>query len=627
MGGSGVDFGQSIAVDNAGNVYSTGLFANTADFDPGPGVFNLTSAGSWDIYMQKLDSAGVFLWAKKVGSAGDDRGLSIATDGAGVYLTGMFTSTVDFDPGPGTANLSSAGTVDVFVMKLDASGNFVWANRLGGSMDDHGNSLALDSASNVHVTGYFTGNVNGVANLNSSGQTDIFILKISPAGNLLWSKKMGSTGLDEGNGITVSSSGNVYSTGTFQVTVDFNPGGGNFNLSCTGGPYWDAYVQKLDAAGNFVWAKQIGSVFEDRGFGITTDATEHVYTTGYFSDVADFDPGAGVHNIASNSGGKDVFIQKLDATGNFIWALNAGGWLMDIGYTIDVDGAGNVYTAGFFQSIGDFDPGPSAYNLTATGGQDIFLMKLDAFGNFIWALKFGSNITDNGYSSLTSANGSVYMAGFFGQTVDFDPGPGITNLTSTGANDVFIIKLNEISPPLPVELLSFTAVPVNNSKVRLNWITASEINNDYFTVERSVNALTWESVKRVNGNGTSTTVKLYETWDDHPFKGRSYYRLKQTDFDGQYSFSRIVSVNLTTNTELSMLFNQALNMLTITGGSVDMERIAIYDGTGRLCSVFDSAGNQPEVLLDISYLMQGVYFISVTTVAGTTTVKKIVKMQ
>src|SRR5215213_7443409 len=127
MGGSGVDFGQAIAVDNAGNVYSTGLFMNTADFDPGPGVFNLTSAGSWDIYISKLDSSGVFQWAKRIGSTGDDRGLAIATDGPGVYLTGIFSLTVDFDPGAGTYNMTSAGNVDIFIMKLDAAGNFVWA--------------------------------------------------------------------------------------------------------------------------------------------------------------------------------------------------------------------------------------------------------------------------------------------------------------------------------------------------------------------------------------------------------------------------------------------------------------------------------------------------------------------
>jgi len=606
MGGSGVDFGHAIAVDNSGNVYATGLFANTADFDPGAGVFNLTSAGSWDIYIVKLDSSGIFQWAKRVGSTGDDRGLSIATDGASVYLTGMFSATVDFDPGVATFNLTSAGTVDVFVMKVDASGNFLWANRLGGSSDDHGNSIALDAASNVYVTGYFTGNVNGIANLNSAGQTDIFIFKLTTTGASAWAKKMGSSGLDEGNGITVSSTGNVYSTGTFQVTVDFNPGGGNFNLSCTGGPYWDAYIQKLDASGNFVWAKQIGSVFEDRGFALTTDALENVYTTGFFSDVADFDPGPGVFNVTSNSGGKDIFIQKLDAGGNFLWAKNVGSWLMDQGYSIDVDGLGNVYTTGFFQDVGDFDPGPGVFNLTATGGQDIFLMKLNTSGNFMWALKFGANINDNGYASLTAAGGSVFAAGFFGQTVDFDPGPGIYNLTSAGANDVFVIKLNDTQTPLPVELLHFDAKPVNN-KVKLEWSTASEINNDYFTVERSQDGNNWQDRILIEGAGNSSSVLEYETWDEKPFTGVSYYRLRQTDYDGKFSYSAIEAINFSADGKISISPNPTSNFLQIGNNSFLINSASIFDVTGKCCLTFTEPIDLEKI--DISSLQAGIYYL------------------
>ena len=622
MGGSGVDFGHAIAVDNLGNVYATGLFANTADFDPGAGVFNLTSAGSWDIYIAKLDSSGIFQWAKRIGSSGDDRGLSIATDGAAVYLTGMFSATVDFDPGAGTSNLTSSGTVDVFVMKTDVAGNFLWANRMGGTADDHGNSLALDAAFNVYVTGYFTGNVNGIANLNSAGQTDIFVLKLNSAGASVWAKKMGSTGLDEGNGITVSSAGNVYSTGTFQVTVDFNPGGGNFNMSCTGGPYWDAYIQKLDAGGNFVWAKQIGSVFEDRGFALTTDATENVYTTGYFSDVADFDPGPGVFNVASNSGGKDVFIQKLDPAGNFLWAKNVGGWLMDQGYSIDVDGLGNVYTTGFFQSTGDFDPGPGVFNLTATGGQDIFLLKLNSSGSFMWGLKFGANINDNGYATLTASAGIVYAAGFFGQTADFDPGPGIFNLTSSGATDVFIVKLNDIPTPLPVELLSFSASS-SDKKVKLKWVTAAEINNDYFTVERSVNGIRWEDVIQIHGAGNSSTVLEYETLDEKPYNGISYYRLLQTDYDGKFSYSDIVAVSISTDGDLFVSPNPAGNFLEIKNNRSTIYQLDFYDVTGRNCVSISKLGDSG--VIDISSLPQGIYYLRMQDMDEISQVEKIVK--
>ena len=619
MGGSGVDFGQAIAVDNFGNVYSAGLFMNTADFDPGPGVFNLTSAGSWDIYIAKLDSAGIFQWAKRIGSSGDDRGLSIATDGAAVYVTGRFSVTVDFDPGPGTFNLTSAGSFDVFTLKLDASGNFVWANRFGASGDDHGSSIALDAFSNVHVTGYFTGNANGIANLNSSGQTDIFILKMSSAGSLMWSKKYGSSGLDEGNAITVSSNGNVYSTGTFQVTVNF---GSSANFSAIGGAYWDIYILKLSANGNFIWARQTGSAFEDRGFAIATDAAENVYSTGYFSDVADFDPGPGVFNLTGNSNSKDAYIQKLDAAGNFIWAKNVGGWLYDQGCSIAVDATANVYIAGFFKSTADFDPGPGVYNLTVTGMDDMFFLKLDASGSFVWALKFGAGINDQGYASLAAVGGSVYASGFFGQTVDFDPGPGTWNLTSAGANDIFVIKLNEVQV-LPVELLSFTAVPVDNSRVKLDWVTASEVNNDYFTVERSLNVNAWEHVADIDGSGNSSTALQYQTWDDAPYRGISYYRLKQTDFDGQFSYSNIVGVNLTGeyNTDIVILSNPADNVLVIAGGLIQAEHLDIYDVLGQICLSAALKKDSSLLSIDISGLNPGIYFINIKTSSEAHTAK------
>jgi len=624
MGGTGVDMGHTIAVDLSGNVYATGLFAGTADFDPGPGVFNLTSAGSWDIYIQKMDPSGIFLWAKSIGSTGDDRGQSIATDGASVYLTGMFAATVDFNPGAGTFNMTSAGVVDAFVMKLDAAGNFAWATRLGGSGDDRGLSIALDLSSNVYTTGHFMNNANGSANLNSAGQEDIFVQKVTAAGNTVWTKRMGSNGIDIGNGITVSNSGNVYSTGTFQVTVDFNPGGGNVNFTCTGGPYWDIYIQKLDANGNFVWARQMGSEWEDRGYAITTDAAENVYSTGFFYDTCDFDPGPGVFNMISLSS-RDVYIQKLDVSGNFVWAKRVGG-MFDMGHSIDVDVMSNVYTTGFFASTGDFDPGPGVYNMTASG-QDIFLLKLDVSGNFVWALQFGGTGGDGGYATTTAVNGSVYAAGYFWQTIDFDPGPGTFNLTSAGATDVYILKLNEIPSPLPVELIMFDAIPIENKRVRLNWVTASEINNDYFTVERSKDVFHWEAVTQVDGSGISNTSINYEAWDDDPYVGTSYYRLKQTDFDGRIAYSNIVKVNLTTPNNIVFVSpNPAMNFLTISSGETNIDQVEIYDAIGKHCLSAKIIKDMPSHVIDVSGLSQGIYFINLTNGTGNIISQKIVKM-
>ncbi|PHX82007.1 MAG: hypothetical protein CK539_06890, partial [Flavobacteriales bacterium] len=182
MGGSSSDFSICIALDGSGNVYTTGYFGGLADFDPGAGVANLTSAGSTDIFISKLDASGNFVWANAMGGIGDDGGYSIALDGSGnVYTTGLFRGTADFDPGAGLANLTSSGTYDIFISKLDASGNFVWAKAMGGTGSESvGGSIALDGSGNVYTAGYFLGTVDfdpgaGLANLTSSGIYDIFI--------------------------------------------------------------------------------------------------------------------------------------------------------------------------------------------------------------------------------------------------------------------------------------------------------------------------------------------------------------------------------------------------------------------------------------------------------------------
>ncbi len=158
MGGPDFDSGYSIAVDDSGNVYTTGSFLGTADFDPGPGTSNLTGGGNWDVFISKLDSAGNFLWAKNVDGANFVEGFSIALDGSGnVYTTGRFGDTGDFDPGAGTSYLTSAGVWDVFILKLDAAGNFLWAKSMGGSDSEWGNSIELDDLSNIYITGFFSG--------------------------------------------------------------------------------------------------------------------------------------------------------------------------------------------------------------------------------------------------------------------------------------------------------------------------------------------------------------------------------------------------------------------------------------------------------------------------------------
>jgi hypothetical protein len=246
--------------------------------------------------------------------------------------------------------------------------------------------------------------------------------------------------------VAVDGQGNVITTGQFRGTADFDPGAGTVNLTSVGGV--DLFVSKLDPFGNFVWVRQLGnSTGVDQGFGVAVDGQGSVYTTGGFQGTADFDPGPGTFTLTS-AGAFDVFMWKLTSGGNFVWARSMGGSSgTEAGYDVAVDGQGNVYTAGYFQGTADFDPGAGTVNLTSAGFEDVFVSKLDPFGNFVWAKRMGDSGRDEGHGVAVDGQGSVYTTGFFEGKVDFDPGAGTFSLTSAGSADVFVSKLGPNTTP------------------------------------------------------------------------------------------------------------------------------------------------------------------------------------
>ena len=448
MGGINEEYlesGRSITTDTNGNVYTMGVFSDIVDFDPGPGITNLTSVGLHDFFIQKLDANGNFLWVKQIGGVNEEYGGSMTTDTNGnVYTTGSFQEIVDFDPGVGTVNLTSFGGQDIFIQKLDAYGNFIWVKQMGGIGVDTGYSITIDDIGNVYTTGRFSDIVDfdpgtGINILTAvEGSHDIFIQKLDTNGNFIWAKQMGGNSIDNGNSITTDTNGNLYTTGYFQLTVDFDPGTGTANLTSLG--ISDIFIQKLDANGNFQWAKHMGGTGIDSGSSITTDINGNVFTIGNFYDTVDFDPGAGITYLTS-IGSVDSFIQKLDTNGNFLWVNQIGGNSEDYGESITTDANGSIYTTGNFRNIVDFDPGVGTANLTSLGSNDIFIQKLNTSGNLLWVVQIGGGYSDGGISITTDTNGNVYTTGSFSGTVDFDPGIGITNFTSLGFSDIFIQKL------------------------------------------------------------------------------------------------------------------------------------------------------------------------------------------
>ena len=240
----------------------------------------------------------VWLWAKKAGGTSSENGLSIATDSSGnSYVIGGFWETASF----GSIILESNGNADIFVAKLDSSGNWLWATKAGGNDRDYGYDIAIDSSGNSYVTGFFNGTASfGGTTLTSSGQEDIFVAKLDSNGNWLWAKQAGGTSsVAYGYSIATDSSGNSYVTGYFGETASF----GSITLTSIGS--WDIFVAKLDSNGNWLGAIKAGGTIWDWGQSIAIDSEGNSYVTGFFEGSASFG------NITlTSSGSSDIFVAK-----------------------------------------------------------------------------------------------------------------------------------------------------------------------------------------------------------------------------------------------------------------------------------------------------------------------------
>jgi hypothetical protein len=417
FGGAQDQIGQSIAVDEAGAVLVAGHFYASVDFGAGP----LSSAGYEDSFLCKLDAAGNSLWSRRFGGPGDQLANSVAVDGSGAaFVAGVFAGSIDFGGGPLTSN----GGLDVFLAKFDAAGNLVWSKRFGDASDQTANGIAVDGSGNVIVGGYFYGtidfggapltNVNGengfIAKLDtngspvwsksfhgngdqvmsgiaasstgevfatgrffgsadfgggdlpSAGGADAFLVKLSAAGDHVWSKHFGDAADQAGSSVAVDSAGNVIVTGSFDGSVNL---GGNGVLQSMGST--DLFVAKFDTAGAFAWGERFGDAGNQPGSFVAADKNGNVLVSGFYASAINF--GDGPH---ASAGSYDIFLAKLDANGNNVWGKSFGDKNAQEAYGLAVDGSGNALITGAMAGAVDFGSGPL---LTSAGGNDIFVAK------------------------------------------------------------------------------------------------------------------------------------------------------------------------------------------------------------------------------------------------------------
>jgi len=445
IGSKDLDEMYSFVLDDQGNTYATGYFFDTVDFDPGPGE-DIHISHWHDIFIMKMDASGNLVWAKTIGGINGDIGNSIVLDKSGyLYVTGSFTETVDFDPGSGTYNLSTTEQQpNVFILKLDLSGNFIWAKSFGSNGADSGNIIKLDSDGNIIISGYFgvfaTNSMDldpgaNSFNITGGGDYNSFYVKLDPSGNFIWGGSFVGPKQNVINGMQIDQNNNVYFGGYFMETTNFDPNHSDTQKTSTGNE--DIFILKLNSAGAFQWVKTMGSSQYDNLYDLEFDKDDNLYACGFFNETMDVDLGAGVHNITS-AGQSDGFVLKLTSDGDFQSCQQYGSTSYDAVSSITFDELNNSYILGTFSGTIDVDPGASVFNLNSSKG--VFFTRLSPEGNLIGGFHLDGNIYT--YCNLVD-NENFYVAGRYYDTIDFDPGSTTSNLTSVaGSSDIFIAKYN-----------------------------------------------------------------------------------------------------------------------------------------------------------------------------------------
>lgn len=448
-GGFKSDKATTIALDDAGNTYITGYYNEEADFGPINTGFSFQQ--SKEVFVAKLDPQGNFLWATNALNYYDDRGLGLCLDPQGnAYVTGTCWGGLDWPP----LNVynSTSYTDQIFVTKIDPSGNVIWMKNAGVDQtgflysDDHGHDIISDSQGNLFVTGFVTNNTNSQQNAQfdainiplNSADTLGFVAKLSNDGVWQWVETFGGIYQYRDNGIGIDDEDNVYVAGGFKGTRTFGTDVLNSNYGSL-----DIFVVKYDNAGNYQYVVQVGDSLDDRADGITYGNDGHMYVTGEFRGEVYF--GTDDLNNYGDPDDKDIFVSKMTKDGEWIWATKAGSKKgSDRGIGICANDQGNIFVSGQFRDVAKFG------SIEVDAGADsiqFYVAMINSAGLWQWVLDGGGPYKDRAASVACDNDCNLYVTGYFYSTATVDT----FSLSANGLNDIFIGKIVDAcdgnSPP------------------------------------------------------------------------------------------------------------------------------------------------------------------------------------
>jgi hypothetical protein len=453
--GNKLDRLTGIGMDALGNTYMTGIFEDSMAIDNGSQKDKIKGGGFRDIFLAKYDPSGNKVWAHGFGVRGWDYPWSLATDPAGgVYMGGVFFDSVNFDPAGGNGLLISnqAGFwTDGYIAKYDDNGNLTWAKHLKTARNRNASQSAVlfamhamdvDPAGNLIIGGALWDSVWFSPNdliVSQTALRDMFLAKYDPNGNLIWVKLMGASSDQQINDLAVDSNGDIVVTGWIIGSVDLDPGMGTNTVASQG--EMDPFVAKYSANGDHLWGFGLGSAAAgEEGRGVDVDGAGNVYITGRIRDDIDFDPGPGTQ-ILSFSGGSDLYVAKYDPQGNFSWVFGLDGGTSEMGEGIDVQPNGDFTLIGKYGTPSgfDLDPGPDTvaiFNLA--GGEDVFVARYDAMGNFQYGFDV-RGLDDDNITSVASVGNEIVAGGWFERTILIDRTTGDLRF-ARGPSNMWVVR-------------------------------------------------------------------------------------------------------------------------------------------------------------------------------------------
>jgi hypothetical protein len=400
LGTSSDDVSNSVSADGLGNVYITG-HTN--------GTLRGANAGSGEAFISKLDAAGNLQWTRQFGTTAGNESYGVSADRLGnVYVAGRTF---------GNKGAENATNADAFVSQVDAAGNLQWTRQLGTTSDDVSYGVSADGLGHVYITGYTLGSLDET----NAGSADAFVSRYDSAGNLEWTRQLGTSLVDQSYGVSADGLGNVYIAGRTFGTAN---AGNTDAKSCCGSAGThrpgeanaanaNGFVSKYDSAGNLEWTRQLETASVDLCYGVSADSLGNVYVSGYTLGNLD----------GTNAGGSDALVSRYDGAGTLQWTKQFGTNSNDESFSASADGMGNVYISGY--TLGNLDK-------TNAGGLDVFVSKFDAAGTLRWTRQLGTSSNDKCYGVSADGLGNVYITGYTYGNLDG---------ANAGGQDAFVAKV------------------------------------------------------------------------------------------------------------------------------------------------------------------------------------------